>query len=356
MRGRLRFLMGRLLVKKVRSVLAIQHGARPVTALGLLILCSAPAFLEAQGATSSAQYTVRFDALWSRSTHPADFPPGPHFSPLVGATHQEGIRFWEVGTRATHGISRMAEEGRTRPLSAEIQSAIGAGTAEQVLLGEGIFPSPDTIELSFEISADFPAVTLVTMVAPSPDWFLGVSALPLMEGGDWVQEKVVSLFAYDAGTDSGTTFTSPDLGTEPPVPVERINSGPLANGVPLGTFTFTRTDLPPAPALPLRNDRFLLRMTWETPEGDRGVGQGTALTNDSATFWFFDADNIEVLVKVLDACSTFGHYWVFAAGLTNVGVMLEVEDTVTGVRRQYENPIGEPFAPIQDTRAFTQCP
>ena len=57
-------------------------------------------------------------------------------------------------------------------------------------------------------------------------------------------------------------------------------------------------------------------------------------------------------VKVLDACSFAGSTWVFAAGLTNVEVVLTVTDTVTGATRRYRNPKGTAFAPVQDTSAF----
>ena len=54
-------------------------------------------------------------------------------------------------------------------------------------------------------------------------------------------------------------------------------------------------------------------------------------------------DNVEVLVKVLDACSTSSHrFWVFAAGLTNLESNLIVTDTVTGAFRVYTNPSGTP--------------
>ena len=53
------------------------------------------------------------------------------------------------------------------------------------------------------------------MVAPSPDWFLGVNSLSLLEEGSWVDSVVIELFAYDAGTDSGAIYTSPDEATDP---------------------------------------------------------------------------------------------------------------------------------------------
>ena len=45
-------------------------------------------------------------------------------------------------------------------------------------------------------------------------------------------------------------------------------------------------------------------------------------------------------VKVLDGTAVNGHFWVFAAGLTDVQYAMTVTDTVTGAARVYENPFG----------------
>jgi hypothetical protein len=79
------------------------------------------------------------------------------------------------------------------------------------------------------------------------------------------------------------------------------------------------------------------------------------LTADTGYLWFFDDANVEAVVKVLDACSISDHFWVFAAGLTNVEVRLSVADTATGRVRTYDNPIGTPFQPLQDGAAFATC-
>lgn len=194
-------------------------------------------------AASTATYRVTFNATWSRASHPTDFPDNPHFSGLIGATHLESTRFWEVGAIASDGIKAMAERGRKTPLDQEIERAIANGTAEFLLSGGPIGRSPGSVTLDFEIGVNQPFVTLVAMVAPSPDWFVGVSALSLLVNGDWAQTLEIELFAYDAGTDGGRTFTSFNQPLEPRVPIFRIESGPLiqgSNGAPLGRFTFRR--------------------------------------------------------------------------------------------------------------------
>jgi hypothetical protein len=81
------------------------------------------------------------------------------------------------------------------------------------------------------------------MIAPSPDWFVGVSGLCLCEGNAWADSVIVDLFPYDAGTDGGTTYLSPDRDTDPPDPISRIEGSPFAvdgEVAPLGTLTFVR--------------------------------------------------------------------------------------------------------------------
>lgn len=310
----------------------------------------------AGAASPTARYTVRFDATWSAESHPVDFPENAHFSPLIGGTHDGRVRFWRQGELASPGIQAMAEAGQVSPLNDEVRAAIAAGQADQVLEG-GNPDSPGSASFSFTARQEFPLVTLVTMVAPSPDWFVGVDSLPLLENGEWVEEREVRLVAWDAGTDSGGTFRTPNQPTSPHRRVTHITTGPLGQGARyLGTYTFTRTDLPPRPSASLGDGRFAVRATWEKPDGIRGAGTPVQLTDDSAYIWFFDAGNIELVVKVLDACALGGRYWVFAAGLTNVGMEIEVEDTRTATKKTYRSPVGRPFQPLQDTVAFATCP
>ena len=105
----------------------------------------------------------------------------------------------------------------------------------------------------------------------------------------------------------------------------------------------------------LNEGRFRAVAFFQTREGVIRPAGARALTGDSGYFWFFDEGNVELLVKVLDACSLTGTIWVFAAGLTNVGTEITVTDTQMGTTRTYTNPPGTPFAPIQDTGTFP-CP
>jgi len=112
-----------------------------------------------------------------------------------------------------------------------------------------------------------------------------------------------------------------------------------------------------AKTLCLNGGRFRVDVSWLTLQGNAGFGQAVPLSADAGYFWFFDPDNPEIFVKVLDACvPPFHHFWVFAAGLTDVETSLTVVDTANAALKRYDKPLGEGFAPIRDTTAFATCP
>ena len=192
-----------------------------------------------------ATYTLTFTADWSAVTHPVAFPAGPHFSGLVGGSHSAGVTFWEVGQSASPGIESMAETGSKGTLTSEIQQAVNAGNANGVISGGGISLSPGSVAVEFSVNQDNPLTTVVSMIAPSPDWFVGVSGLNLFESGEWVEEKTVNLWPYDSGTDSGSSYTSSDQDTNPAELIEMITELPIGNGIPIGQFVFTRNAVTP---------------------------------------------------------------------------------------------------------------
>lgn len=275
----------------------------PTTALLCLTALLTSPVVAAPG---DATYAVTFDVAWSAATHPQEFPASAHFSGLVGGTHSGAVQFWTPGTLASLGLKRMAEWGQQATLAGEVQAAVDAGTAGSVLLGPAIATLPGSATMAFTVAPEFPLVTLATMIAPSPDWFVGVRGVDLRPGGAWIDELVVVLYPWDAGTDSGVTYTSGDLPTVPNVPVFAINGAPFAPGEPLGTFTFRlegAAAVPPVAALSARAypNPFNPRVTiaWKARQGTsvrvtvldaagrlvRGLWQGDAAADEGKIDW-----------------------------------------------------------------------
>ncbi len=112
-----------------------------------------------------------------------------------------------------------------------------------------------------------------------------------------------------------------------------------------------------AGTLCINNGRFSVSADWTEPDGTTGHGNAVNLTSDSGYFWFFNPSNVELVVKVLNGCGINNGYWVFAAGLTNVQVVLNVKDELTGAIYTNTNAQGVPFVPVQETAAFpNSCP
>ena len=193
----------------------------------------------------SVRYSVKFDALWSQQTHPAEFPSSAHFSGLIGATHTENVHLFELDQLASPGIKSMAETGSKNALKSEIEALMNSGDADFLIDGPGIGRSPGEATIEIDVQKSHPYVTITSMIAPSPDWFIAVSDVNLFEDDSWIATLELEVGAYDSGTDSGTTFTSANEVTDPYMPVHEINSGPLFLGgfvATMGTITFTRIE------------------------------------------------------------------------------------------------------------------
>ena len=166
-----------------------------------------------------ATYKATFQASWSSTTHPTDFPSGSHFSGLIGMTHNDNILMFEAGTTASMGIGNMAETGSKSPLLGEIGTIIDEGSAQFVISGGGVNPSPGSVSVEFTITSSHPLVTITSMIAPSPDWFVAVESVNLFPNGEALNLVKETVEVYDAGTDSGTNFKSANQPTEPPGPI-----------------------------------------------------------------------------------------------------------------------------------------
>jgi photosystem II stability/assembly factor-like uncharacterized protein len=162
--------------------------------------------------------------------------------------------------------------------------------------------------------------------------------------------------------DGGATWRSLNNGlTDLNVNTLAIDStgGFLHAGTSTGVFDYQialSTCTADSHTLCLNRGRFSVTATFQqTPEGPSSPATAVPLTADTGYFWFFDSTNVEMVVKVLTGCSVNNEYWVFAGGLTDVGVQMTVTDTVTGASKMYSNTFGTPFQPVQDSSAFP-CP
>ena len=163
----------------------------------------------ATACTGNATYKITLNVTWADAA-----VSGRHYTTVIGGAHSAKVSLWKLGGTATDGIKSMAEAGGTATLEAEVQAAIAAGTAKSVLkFGGG--NAPGTSSSMVELDPKFSQLSFGSMIAPSPDWFVGVSSLDLCEAGSWVATKTLDAVVYDAGTKDGSDFDYGFPETEP---------------------------------------------------------------------------------------------------------------------------------------------
>jgi hypothetical protein len=261
---------------------------------------------------------------------------------------------------------------------------VSPGTAEWSTPDAASQPTSGSLRLTNSNSGPDTGVVALRCVAVEPDTQYDVSVDFLVPAGQarsgyayltvsfYTDESCSTLSALGAGfssvstrgswqrrTGSLFTFGGARWAGLAPVAVKNESGGEFvvhADNVLIGRQGTLPRCVTDAFTLCLQGGRFAVTAGWETSEGFTGPGRAVPVTSDTGYFWFFAAGNVEVVVKLIDACvPPYDRYWAFASGLTNVFVRLLITDTVTGAQRYYDNPQGRSFEPILDTDAFATC-
>ena len=116
--------------------------------------------------------------------------------------------------------------GSTGTLVSEINAQITAKKAwKRILPGGSLGPEQVQSGINVEVTANFSKVSIITMLAPSPDWFIGIDSLDLCNNGTWRQSwEVTMLPPWDAGTEEGNQFSSSNPATNPHINIFHITN------------------------------------------------------------------------------------------------------------------------------------
>lgn len=186
---------------------------------------------------STATYNITFNSNWNAADH-GTLPDNAHWSKLVGATHNSNITFLQMGQVASAGIEKVAEEGNNTLFNSEVNISISAGNADQYINGNDLETATGNIIITgLQIDENFPLLTLVSMIAPSPDWMIAINGLNLRENNDWKSQIVLEVFCYDAGSDNGMNYTSGNSDTNPKQPISSLINVDPFNSARVGTMT-----------------------------------------------------------------------------------------------------------------------
>ncbi|KAK2838428.1 hypothetical protein Q7C36_013242 [Tachysurus vachellii] len=176
-------------------------------------------------ACGTAKYRLTFYGNWSEKIHPKDYPRrANHWSALIGASHTRNYVLWEYGGYASEGVRQVAELGSPVKMEEEIRQK--GDDVMTVIKTKAQWPAWQPLNIRAAPSAEFSVdrsrhlMSFLTMLGPSPDWNVGLSAEDLCTAEcGWVQRLTKDLLPWDAGTDGGHSYESPN---KPTVPQERI--------------------------------------------------------------------------------------------------------------------------------------
>jgi hypothetical protein len=191
-----------------------------------------------------ASYTMQVTTYWS----PPAFvvPAGVHITAITGMVHTPDTMLWKPGLRATSGLEDVAEIGAPAKMNIEIDTVIAAQKASERF---NITPPAinGSVQKNLTLTQKFSEVSFASMIAPSPDWFLGIHNFSLISNNEWIKDTLVNIYVYDAGTEDGDVFGYSNPPTTPQQNVNLLQAAQatvLANGNPslahIATVRFTK--------------------------------------------------------------------------------------------------------------------
>jgi V8-like Glu-specific endopeptidase len=277
------------------------------------------------------------------------------------APHTSGATLQATGTISDFTLLKLNSipSGRVLlgwdPRSSKITSGVRLHRISHPVPADTIFPqmySNTLVNTSFGTCQARPRSSYLYSTGGEGGVYGGSSGSPVMLDGGYVVGQL--------------------LGSCGPSPSDGCNQ---ANATVDGAFFVTYNQIQsflengsggtPSPCTPsatvacLVGGRFSVKVDWQTSDGKTGTGTAIKYTDATGLFWFFGSDNIEMLVKILNACPIGSTYWVFSAATTDVQYVLTVTDSKTGLIKTYTHPQGTPAPAITDTNAFDKnaaCP
>lgn len=193
------------------------------------------------------KYTLSGAFTWEGND--TNRPSSAHFSPMVCSVSLSPVMFQE-GMQSSPGFKSIAESGNPNTLLRELSENTEVMSNFE-LRGTSVGTSTGTIASSAQsvTAVGDTAIWLacVTMIAPSPDWVVGIPSRNLCDefegtsGGSFE----VNLMAYDAGTKNGESYTGGSSSTDPQTPLAMRTEGVVNT---YGWMRVTIESATPAPA------------------------------------------------------------------------------------------------------------
>lgn len=162
----------------------------------LLAAATAPAIVQAQGASPLHRELARYEVTVTNITR------GQQFTPILAVSHREPLRLFRLGAPASAELQTLAEEGNTAPF-VHLLSSNPAVT--QVLPGQGLTNPGASFTFVIEGRAVGDRLSLAAMLIPTNDTFVALNAVDLPE---WGKEERHFANAYDSGSERNDELCS----------------------------------------------------------------------------------------------------------------------------------------------------
>ena len=193
------------------------------------------------GIDAQATYRITFTTNFTANTHPTDYPENASFGKVFLAAHSPGSSIFNLGSSASDGLKLYAEDG---DLSGLITEHAGGedNTLMTIITGNTNVGTDTSVTFTLNVTPTTTRISFLSKISPSPDWFVGVSSFDIVDGNELIESRSVRLYPLDAGTDSGTSYDSPD--SPEPDGISQIEGLPFSNGTlqstQLATFSVER--------------------------------------------------------------------------------------------------------------------
>jgi len=120
---------------------------------------------------------------------------GEFFTPIMVASHQRGVKLFELGGAASAELEVIAESGNSNPLK---ESLLNSGKTLDIAQAAGPLPPGKSVTLTVRMDKDNSYISVDSMLVPSNDAFFAVNGLRVGKA-----KKAITVYspAYDAGSE-----------------------------------------------------------------------------------------------------------------------------------------------------------
>ena len=190
-----------------------------------------------------ATYRITFTTNFTEETHPTDYPDNASFDKVFIAAHSASQNIFIIGNVASDGLKSYAEDGDLTTLLNE-HSGGDDNTAMTIITSNSSIATNANASFDINVIPTTTRISFVSKISPSPDWFVGVPSINLVNGNELIESASYRLFPLDAGSDSGASYESPD--SPEPGPITEIQTLPFSGGptgsTQIGTLSIERID------------------------------------------------------------------------------------------------------------------